>query len=246
MSGLLPLEGREAGGGEVGEIAGEGAYPCWPQFTYHAPAWTAGSLVEQYFEMVAILSRISNCKRVLSAQISELRKTAVDEKFKKEMVAAEKLHERARYLRGRFLNSVAVIERDIAVILTEYFCTEDEDKRKLFYEKVAEKLSIQKKKEILIDIVKNDYPRYWDKNQKILKDLQAIQEFRNKISHSVVDVSEEALLRPIEEGVGFVQWKEGKPITDGEFEDLVVRANTVSSSLWDIKQLLPFKEKPID
>ncbi len=159
------------------------------------------------------------------------------------IAAAKKLHEKARYLRGRFLNYVAVIERDIAVILTEYFCTEDENKRELFFGKVAENLSLQKKKEILIDIVKNDYPKYWEDNKEILTDLQTIQEFRNKLAHSVVDVSDEALLRPIEEGVGFVQWREGKPITDREFEDLEVRASMVMSALMDIKQLLPFIQK---
>jgi len=80
--------------------------------------------------------------------------------YRRKVIACEKLHEKARSLRGSFLNSVAVIERDIAIILTEYFCTEDECKRELFFRKVAEKLSLQKKKEILIDIVKNDYPRY--------------------------------------------------------------------------------------
>lgn len=77
----------------------------------------------------------------------------MDEEFSNKVAAAKKLHEKARYLRGRFLNSVAVIEWHIAVILTEYFCTEDENKRELFFGEVAEKLSLQMKKEILIDIV---------------------------------------------------------------------------------------------
>ena len=169
----------------------------------------------------------------------------MDEAYKKKMRAAEKLHEKARYLRGRFLNSVAVIERDIAAILTEYFCTIDEEKRGLFFTKVAEKLSLQKKKEILIEIVKADYPRYWEENKEFLNSLQQIQEFRNKLAHSVLDVSDEALARPLEEGVGFIQWRKGDPITDDEFQEWEVKANMLSSSLSDIKRLLPYKEKPI-
>ena len=46
---------------------------------------------------------------------------------------AKRIHERARFLRGRFLNSVAVIERDIAIILTDYFCTSDSVKREVFF-----------------------------------------------------------------------------------------------------------------
>ena len=169
----------------------------------------------------------------------------MEDEHRKKVKAVQKLHEKARYLRGRFLNSVAVIERDIALILTEYFCTEDENKRELFFNEVAEKLSLQKKKEILINIVKNDYPRYWEEDKQFLNDLRNIQEFRNKLAHSVIDVSEEALARSTEEGVGFVQWAKGEPITDREFEDWEVRANMVSSTLSDIKRLLPYKEKPI-
>lgn len=61
----------------------------------------------------------------------------------------------------------------------------------------------------------------------------------------MIDVSDEALARPIEEGVGFIQWGKDRPITDSEFEDWEVRANMVSSTLSDIKRLLPYKEKPI-
>ncbi len=169
----------------------------------------------------------------------------MDEAHKQKMLSAEKLHEKARYLRGRFLNYVAVIERDIAAILTEYFCIIDEAKRELFFFKVAEKLSLQKKKEILIEIVKADYPRYWEENKEFLNSLQQIQEFRNKLAHSVLDVSDEALARPLEEGVGFIQWQKGAPVTDEEFQDWEVKANMLHSTLSDIKRLLPFKEKPI-
>ena len=133
----------------------------------------------------------------------------MSEKYVEKVAKAKKLHEKARYLRGRFLNHVAVIERDIAVILTEYFCTSDENKQGLFFVEVTEKLSLQNKKEILIDIVKNDYPNYWIDNKGILNNLQIIQEFRNKLAHSVIDISDEALARPVEDGVGFVQWRKG-------------------------------------
>ncbi len=168
----------------------------------------------------------------------------MDESYKNKMDASKELHERARYLRGRFLNSVAVIEHKIAVMLTEYFCTEDENKREIFFYKVAEKFSLQKKKEILIELVKADYPKYWEENKEFLKSLQKIQEFRNKLAHSIVDTSEEALNRPLEEGVGFVQWNKSVPVTDEEFQEWEVKANMLSSTLSDIKRLLPFKEKP--
>lgn len=165
----------------------------------------------------------------------------------KRMRACKNIHERARYLRGRFLNAVAVIERDIALILTDYFCTIDEEKRKLFFTDVVNAyfFSLNSKKEVLVKIVKNDYPRYWDEHSKVLKNLDDIIRFRNKLAHSVVDVSEIALVRPLEEGIGFVEWKDGEPITDADFNDWEVKANMVSDCLSDIKRLLPYKEKPI-
>lgn len=163
---------------------------------------------------------------------------------KQRIAAAKKLHEKARQLRGRFLNHVAVIERRMAVIITEYFCREDEEKRDMFFEKVAERLPLRTKRDILFDIVKHDHPSFWDENKDVLTNLQRIQEFRNKLAHSVLDISDEALSRSLEEGIGFIQWNKGKPVTDAEFDDMVVAANMVIGVLGDIRMLLPYKEKP--
>jgi hypothetical protein len=141
---------------------------------------------------------------------------------------------------------VAVIERDIAVILTEYFCTSDPEKQELFFRHVvtSPSFTLRAKKEVLIRIVKKDYPRYWDDHSEVLKDLDEIMAFRNKLAHSVVDVSASALARPLEKGVGFVDWKDGEPITDEQFQEWEVKANMVSTCLIEIRRLLPFKERP--
>lgn len=166
--------------------------------------------------------------------------------YKERVRACEKIHEKARYLRGAFLNSVASIDREISLLLTDYFCTTDDEKREIFFTKVvnAHFFSLSSKKEVLVNIVKKDYPDYWDENGKILKDLDDIIQFRNKLAHSVIDVSDEALARPIEEGIGFIEWKKGEPITDEEFNNFAVMANMVGGCLKEIKSLLPFKEKP--
>ena len=156
------------------------------------------------------------------------------------IVAAGKIHDRARYIRGRFLNSVAVIEREIALILTDYFCTSGEVKRELFFKKVvtAPFFSLNSRKEVLVEVVKKDYPWYWDKNKEVLKDLDEIMSFRNKLAHSVVDVSDQALVRPVEHGIGFMEWKDGDPITEAEFQDWNAKANMVLSCLTDIKRIV--------
>lgn len=156
--------------------------------------------------------------------------------------AAEHLHARAREFRGRFLNSVAVIEHDFAKLLTGYFCRDDPAKQELFFERIACKMSLEEKRSTLVAIVKNDYPNYWEEHASILQDISQLQAFRNKLAHSVVDVSANALARPIEAGVGFIQWKAGDPVTESEFSDWCVRANMVLTTLNEIRRLLPFKE----
>lgn len=156
--------------------------------------------------------------------------------------AAGRLHARAREFRGEFLNSVAVIEHDIAKLLTDYFCRDDSAKQELFFERIACRMSLEEKRSILVAIVKEDYPSYWEEHASFLNDIQQLQGFRNKLAHSVLDVSDEALSRPIEAGVGFIQWKAGAPVTQSEFDDWCVRANMVLGTLNEIRMLLPFKE----
>ena len=156
--------------------------------------------------------------------------------------AAKVIHEKARYYRGRFLNFVACIEHDIAHILTEYFCTIDPGKRKIFYENIATFFNLNKKKNILIKIVQADYPHYWEEHWEVLSAFQKILEFRNQLAHSRVDVSDEALARDIKDGIGFTDWKGGEAITDSEFSKWEMRAKKISSCLVEIKRLLPFKQ----
>lgn len=169
----------------------------------------------------------------------------MDEAYIAKMRACERVHEQARHLRGRFLNTVAVIEHDISAILTRYFCTEDEEKRELFFSEITSRMTLGAKKVLLVKIVKRDYPRYWDENGQFLANLEDIQTLRNKLAHSIVDVSDCALSRPLEDGIGFVQWKGGQPITEDEFNEWEVKANMALSTLSDIKRLLPFKERPV-
>jgi hypothetical protein len=158
---------------------------------------------------------------------------------------AKRIHEKARYFRGRFLNSVAVIERELAFILTDYFCTQDQEKRELFYKGIATEyfFSLKEKKKLLIKIVKKDYPNYWDNHKEILNNFDDMIEFRNSLAHSIIDVSNEALERSLDIGIGFVDWKAGEPISEEKFQDWEVKANMIISCLGDIKRLLPFIEK---
>jgi hypothetical protein len=141
-------------------------------------------------------------------------------------MAAHGLHARAERYRGEFLNLVAVIERTLGELLTEYFCTSDPSKQRLFLTRIAARMSLEEKRTLLLTILQADYPTMAAEQVVCLKDLAHIQNFRNKLAHSVVDVSEEALKRDPGEGVGFVQWQEGAPIDDVEFHECGVCVRT--------------------
>jgi len=155
--------------------------------------------------------------------------------------AAEKIHELARQFRGRFLNSVAVIERDIVLILKEYSsrnCIPNEFKNTLHDAKSNNFTKFEKNIKALFEILKHDFDFYWNDYSYDLEHLDSIRRFRNKIAHSIIDVSDSALERPIEKGIGFVEWDKGVPMTEIQLNDWIVKANMVSSCLSDIKRLL--------
>jgi hypothetical protein len=168
----------------------------------------------------------------------------MDHKEKRKV--ASEMHARAREMRGSFLNQIACIERDIALLLTDYFCTSCTDKRRLFFDHIVTKgfFGLRRKRDVLFRIVKNDYPRYWENNREHLTCFDEVADFRNKLAHCILDMSDDALERPIEEGIAFIDRDGSEPITETDFNNMEVKANMISSCLEDIKRLLPYKEKP--
>lgn len=152
------------------------------------------------------------------------------------------IHEKARYLRGRFLNTIAVIEHELSIILTEYFCRDDERKIELFSSQIIRRMSLEKKLNLLKSIVKQDYPQYYESNKNIFSTFGEVKEFRDSLAHSIVDVSDPALERGIEEGIGFILWKDSKPISDIDFNDWELKSNQIYTMIREVKELLPYKE----
>jgi hypothetical protein len=84
-----------------------------------------------------------------------------DETDREKWRALDRIHARAREMRGGFLNKVAAIERRLALLLTEYFCTSDDGKREIFLDYVVGKMSLEQKRAVLIQIL-NMQPGNWD------------------------------------------------------------------------------------
>ncbi|MDB5490663.1 MAG: hypothetical protein JWO78_512 [Micavibrio sp.] len=58
------------------------------------------------------------------------------------------------------------------------------------------------------------------------------------MAHAIVDVSEKALARPVNEGISFAGLENEYPITDQIFNDFEIRANEFLSSLNDMERIL--------
>jgi Mg2+ and Co2+ transporter CorA len=152
--------------------------------------------------------------------------------YEDRVLACKKIHEKANSFRGLFLNRVAVIEEKISTMLTNMLPLED--KRRPFA-----KRPLEKKRQILFKKIQDDYSWYWNENKRHLEPLEEIIKFRNKLAHSVLDVTEQTLERPIADGVGFAGWERGKPVTDAYFNETIVKTTMIISCLSDIGKFLP-------
>lgn len=156
---------------------------------------------------------------------------------------AQILHEAARQLRGRILNTTAVIDTQLAEIISHYFCR-DEERRALFMSDVATSqfFSLRMKEDILKKIIRAECRPYLDQNPGIFKEFVSIRLLRNDIAHAIIDVSDEALIRGPASAIGFVSFKDGKrhvrQITQAESEDFNGRTGSLLGNLGDIARIL--------
>jgi hypothetical protein len=86
---------------------------------------------------------------------------------------------------------------------------------------------------------------YWEREKDHFKAFDEVADFRNRLAHCTLDVSNDALTRPVADGVAFVDRDDCTPITDRDFNDFEVKANMIYSCLHDIERLLPYKEVPL-
>jgi hypothetical protein len=162
--------------------------------------------------------------------------------FKEQYALATKLHAYVRDWRGGVLNTVAVIEKDIAQIISHYFCKEE--RRDVFFSEIAtaEFFSYRNKISILKEILQKDYAFFLEEHPDLTKELGEIGEFRNILAHATLDVTDNALRRNPKDGVGFVSFQDGervvKVFTEGDFNDWNGRMGTVSSYIEDLKAIL--------
>lgn len=164
----------------------------------------------------------------------------------KKIAKARRLHEAVRQLRGRLLNSLAVIDVGVSRLLAAYFCHNDDRRDLAFSDVFVSRLRLEYKARLLEKIVKKEFGWYLtDHTPNVFKDLHEVREFRNTLAHATVDVSDEALAKDPAQEVGFVYYKDGqrkvKQVTAETGERVQVKANMVYSSLIELGRLLGVK-----
>jgi hypothetical protein len=133
------------------------------------------------------------------------------------------LHETARQMGGRILNSVAVIDVQLAEIISHYFY-DRENRRALFMSEIATShfFSLRSKEAILKKIVGSECSFFLENDPGLFKEFENIRNLRNDLAHATIDVSREALLRG-STSAGFVSFRDGVPrvrtVTQAEADD---------------------------
>jgi hypothetical protein len=176
-----------------------------------------------------------------------MRQPAKNEENEK-VAKVQHLHERVRQLRGRLLNTLAVIDVRVSRLLAAYFCHNDDRRNLAFSEVFVSRLRLEYKARLLEKIVKKEFSWYLERHTpNVFKDLHEVREFRNTLAHATVDVSEEALAKDPAKEVGFVYYKDGqrkvKLVTAEIATEIQVRANMVSTSLMELGTLLGLKRE---
>jgi hypothetical protein len=129
------------------------------------------------------------------------------------IIANQKLHAAVREIRGRILNSMAVIDVNISKILSDYFCTVP-DKKNLLMSEVftSQSYGLRTKVMLLKKILERDVDFYLKDHNWLFPDLEKLRKFRNDLAHATIDVSEKAH-KKADTQVGFIFYKNGKPQT---------------------------------
>ena len=169
-----------------------------------------------------------------------------DEKEERKIAQAQRLHEVVRQIRGRLLNSVAVIDVDVSRLLAAYFCYDDKRRDLALSEVFVRPLQLRHKVGLLKKVLEKDFSWYLEKNsQAMFKDLETLMKFRNRLAHSTVDVSDEALGKDPKEEVGFVFYSDGQrhvqKVTPQIVDDLQVKANMTHSRMIELGKILGAK-----
>ena len=154
---------------------------------------------------------------------------------------SQKLHQFAAQLRGKFLNGAAWIDMLLCEIITSYFCT-SQNRRKLFFSEVGVDINLYRKTELLLKILKHEFPAILVAYPSLQEQLNAFRKFRNRLAHSHIDTSKLALRAKTTDEVTFIFYEDGKTkhqrVTRADAQLRAKEANQLRDDLLGIQRLI--------
>lgn len=166
--------------------------------------------------------------------------------YNEKVTKASIMHSVARVWRGDVLNHSAVIEKEIAMIISKYFCKPEREA--LFTSEIALQgfFSFRNKARIL-RIIAEDYDFVFKDSPKFFDEMEKIMTYRNKLAHATLDFTEESLMRDPKDGITLVFYKKGRKRTEvfnyDLREDWNVRMNMVSSKIKDLMNVIGIRKE---
>lgn len=144
-------------------------------------------------------------------------------------------------IRAPFLEQAIAIDRLVADIISQHFCP-NEEKRNLFFSLITNGTTITFSASInmLKTLLKVCYPDLDDKHSELIRELEKIRDFRNRIAHSMLDTSDEYLEKGYTDRIRLVFHRDGEQkhqiITKDEIRKRLAACTKVVYALIDIQK----------
>lgn len=148
------------------------------------------------------------------------------------------LEDQAFYLRGKIINHTIILERVIDEYLTNYFCGEDEEKRKVLMYSLfgTNRITLDSKRQLFEDIIKKDKPDFVKKHPYLKKDLIYIAEQRNILAHYMLNSSDDGINNH-DSHIEFVNFKGERKIIRFEEKTQIDLISKIEKSIISINSL---------
>jgi len=146
----------------------------------------------------------------------------------------------AREIRGKFLGQTTGIEMLMNDIITRHFCPKDQSKFALLFSLLAKQHTFHSRIEAFRIILTQCYPNLLKKYPHLLKEIDKIRKFRNKIVHSMLDTSD-SFLKKYNDRIRLDIFKQGKKtqciVTKADSKKRLVACSKVVKALLEIQKV---------
>jgi len=119
------------------------------------------------------------------------------------------LYDLSKEIRGSFLDQAIIVESFIDEIISQHFCPE-KTRRILYFSSVPPELTFHRKIKIFETILETCYPKLIERHSNLMKEIDEIRAFRNRIAHSILESSRNFLKEGYTDRIWLRYYKKGK------------------------------------